>query len=33
VNANIHARKCLADSHAKMRRSRYTFCMDCGAGL
>ena len=33
VNANIHARKCVADSHAKMRRSRHSFCMDCGAGL
>ena len=33
VNANIAARKCVADSHAKMRRSRHSYCMDCGAGL
>jgi hypothetical protein len=33
VNAKILARKCIADSHAKMRRSRYSFCMDCGTGL
>ena len=33
VNENIVARKCVVDAHAKMRRSRYSFCMDCGAGL
>jgi len=33
VNANIVGRKCPADSHARMRRARNTFCMDCGAGL
>ncbi len=33
VNAKIVARKCLADAHARMRRSRHPFCMDCGAGL
>jgi len=25
--------KCPDDAHARMRRSRSTYCMDCGAGL
>jgi hypothetical protein len=31
VNPNIVARKCAEESHASMRRSRSTYCMDCGA--
>lgn len=33
VNAKIPERRCAADAHARMRRSRYGFCTDCGAGL
>jgi hypothetical protein len=33
VNANIAPRRCPSESHAKMRRSRSNYCMDCGAGL
>ena len=33
VNPNIHPRNCPQESHARMRRSRSTYCMDCGAGL
>jgi rRNA maturation protein Nop10 len=33
VNGNIAPRNCPNESHAKMRRSRSTYCMDCGAGL
>jgi len=30
VNAKIAARACPEASHASMRRSRSTYCMDCG---
>jgi rRNA maturation protein Nop10 len=33
LNKNIVSRKCPEDTHVKMRRSRNTYCMDCGAGL
>jgi hypothetical protein len=33
LNQNIASQKCSQDAHAKMRRARSTFCMDCGAGL
>lgn len=33
LNANIAARKCVPDAHSKLRRARYSYCMDCGAGL
>jgi rRNA maturation protein Nop10 len=33
LNDKIASRKCPADAHAKMRRSRSTYCMDCGEGL
>jgi hypothetical protein len=33
LNQAIAARKCAADTHARMRRSRSTYCMDCGSLL
>ena len=33
LNKNIVSRKCPEDTHAKMRRSRNSYCMDCGTGL
>lgn len=33
INDKIASRKCPTDAHAKMRRSRSTYCMDCGEGL
>ena len=30
VNANILVRGCLEEKHARMRRTRSIFCMDCG---
>ena len=33
VNESILARRCLVEKHARMRRVRNTYCMDCGQGL
>jgi hypothetical protein len=33
LNRAIAARKCAVDAHARMRRSRSTYCMDCGSLL
>jgi hypothetical protein len=33
LNAKIAASSCRQDSHAKKRRDRNHFCMDCGASL
>jgi hypothetical protein len=33
VNQNILAMQCAIDKHAKMRRSRSIYCVDCGQGL
>ena len=33
VNGSILARGCLADKHARMRRVRNTYCVDCGVQL
>jgi hypothetical protein len=33
VNESILARKCPLEKHARMRRVRNTYCVDCGQGL
>jgi hypothetical protein len=33
VNRNILIRGCADETHARMRRSRYTYCVDCGERL
>jgi hypothetical protein len=33
LNANIHPKTCGEEAHAKLRRERNTFCMDCGGRL
>ena len=33
VNERIHARECLPEKHARMRRVRNTYCVDCGQTL
>jgi hypothetical protein len=33
LNPSIGTRKCLDDAHAKLRRERNSFCIDCGAAL
>jgi hypothetical protein len=33
LNQKIASRKCSERSHAEMRRSRSTYCMDCGVQL
>lgn len=33
LNAKIPARECRDTSHAKMRRDRNRYCMDCGTSL
>jgi len=33
VNGAIRLTRCSQDSHAGMRRSRSTYCMDCGERL
>ena len=33
LNRNIVSRTCPEDTHVKMRRSRNSYCMDCGTGL
>jgi hypothetical protein len=33
VNQKIFARTCLTEKHATMRRSRSTYCIDCGDRL
>ena len=33
VNEKIFARGCLPEKHARMRRARSTYCVDCGEGL
>ena len=33
LNKSIVSRKCPEDTHTRMRRSRNSYCMDCGTGL
>jgi hypothetical protein len=33
VNEKIVAGSCVAEKHARMRRARSTYCVDCGEGL
>ena len=33
VNGGIRPGRCLAESHARMRRSQSTYCIDCGERL
>jgi hypothetical protein len=33
LNQNIASRKCPEATHTQMRRSRNSYCMDCGTGL
>jgi predicted RNA-binding Zn-ribbon protein involved in translation (DUF1610 family) len=33
VNERILAKRCPPEKHARMRRSRSTYCVDCGQGL
>jgi rRNA maturation protein Nop10 len=33
VNGKIPARRCSEEEHAKRRRARYTYCVDCGERL
>jgi predicted RNA-binding Zn-ribbon protein involved in translation (DUF1610 family) len=33
LNRSITTRKCADDAHAKLRRERNAYCMDCGAAL
>jgi hypothetical protein len=33
LNPSISQPKCADDAHAKMRRARNAYCMDCGAAL
>lgn len=33
LNPSIATRKCPDDAHAKLRRARNAYCMDCGSAL
>jgi predicted RNA-binding Zn-ribbon protein involved in translation (DUF1610 family) len=33
VNERISERRCPQEKHARMRRARSTYCVDCGQGL
>jgi rRNA maturation protein Nop10 len=33
VNESIPARECPLEKHARLRRLRNTYCVDCGQGL
>ena len=33
VNGDIGPKHCRADTHARLRRSRNTYCIDCGERL
>ena len=33
VNGNIHAHPCAQETHARMRRSQSSYCVDCGQRL
>lgn len=33
VNTIIRLKRCLAESHARMRRSQRSYCVDCGERL
>ena len=33
VNESILARRCPLEEHARMRRDRNAYCVDCGQGL
>ena len=33
LNQGIASRRCAEDAHAKARRSRNVYCMDCGIAL